>query len=42
METKTKDANRAIAVKSAQECVGENKVGSQKKGNLDIGSDDIK
>ena len=42
METKTEDADRAIAVESAQECVGENKVGSLNTGNLDVGSDNIK
>ena len=41
METNTKDADHVIAVKSAQECVGENKVGSLNTGNRDVGSDDI-
>ena len=35
------DANRAIAVESAQEYVGENKVGSLNTGNRDVGSDNI-
>ena len=35
------DANRAIAVESAQEYVGENKVGSLNTGNCDVGSDNI-
>ena len=34
-------SDRAIAVESAQECVGENKVGSLNTGNRDVGSDDI-
>ena len=42
MERKTEDANHAIAVGSAQECVGENKVGSINTGNRDVGSDDTK
>ena len=42
METKTEDADRAIAVESAQECVGENKVRSLNTVNCDVGSDDIK
>ena len=42
METKMEDANRAIAVESAQECVGENKFRSLNMGNRDVGSDNIK
>ena len=42
METKTEDADRMIAVKSVQECLDENKVGSLNTGNRDIGSDNIK
>ena len=42
METNTKDADRAIVVESAQECVGENKVVSLNTGNRDVGSDDMK
>ena len=42
METKTEDADCAIAVESAQEYVGENKVGSLNTGNCDVGSDNIK
>ena len=42
MKTRTEDVNRAIAVESAQECVGENKAGSQNTGNYDVDSDDIK
>ena len=42
METNTEDADRTIAVESAQECVGKNKVGSLNTGNDDVGSDDIK
>ena len=41
METKTEDADRAIVVESAQECVGENKVISLNTGNCDVGSDEI-
>ena len=41
METKTEDANHAISVESAQDCVDENKVGSLNTGNCDVGSDDI-
>ena len=42
METKTEDADRAIAVGSAQERVGENKVGSLNTGNCDVYINDIK
>ena len=41
MGANMEDANRAIAVESAQEYVGENKVGSLNTGNRDVGSDDI-
>ena len=41
METKTEDADRAIAVELAQECVGEHKVVSLNTGNRDVGSDNI-
>ena len=42
MEANAEDANRAIAVKSAQECVaGNNIFGSLNTGNRDIGSDDV-
>ena len=42
MEDKTKDADRAIAVESEQECLaGNNKVGSLNTGNHDVGSDDV-
>ena len=41
METNTEYANRAIAVESAQECVGENKAGSLNTVNRDVCSDDI-
>ena len=34
MKTKMEDADRAIAVESAQECVGENKVGSLNTGKM--------
>ena len=40
MVAKTEDADRAIAVESAQECVaGDDKVGSLNTGNRDVGSD---
>ena len=42
MEASPEDADHAIAVESAQECVGENKVGGLNMGNRDVGSDDIK
>ena len=42
IETKTEDTDHARAVESAQECAGENKVGSLKTGKRDIGSNDIK
>ena len=42
METNTEDSDRAIAIKSSQECVGENKVRSLNTRNRDVGSDDIK
>ena len=42
MEAKTEDADRAIAVESAQECVvGNYKVGSLNTGNRDVESDDV-
>ena len=41
METKTEEADCAIEVESAHECVGENKVRSLNTGNRDVGSDDI-
>ena len=42
METKTEDDDRAIAIRSVQECVGKNKAGSLNTGNRDVGRDDIK
>ena len=41
METKTEEADCAIAVESAHECVGENKVRSLNTGNRDVVSDNI-
>ena len=42
MEAKTEDADRAIAVELAQECVeGNDKVGNLNTGNRDVGSDDV-
>ena len=42
MEDKTKDADRAIAVESEQECLaGNNKVVSLNTGNCDVGSDEV-
>ena len=42
MDTKLEYANRAIAVKSAQGCVGENKTRSLNTRNCDVGNDNIK
>ena len=42
METKLEYADRAIAVKSAQGCVGENKIRSLNTRNRDVGNDNIK
>ena len=41
METNTEDADRSIAVESAQKCADENKVGILNAGNCDVGSDNI-
>ena len=41
MEVKTEDANCAIALGSAKECVGENKVGILNPENRDADSDNI-
>ena len=42
MKANTEGANRAIAVKSAQECVAENnKSGSLNTGNHAVGSDEL-
>ena len=40
-ETKTEDADRAIAVESTQERVGKNKPGNLNTGNRDVCSDNI-